>query len=109
MDALPGASWETFAMWKLGRLWFAMRKELALAWVLLKDSRSPLAARFAVVLAALYLLSPIDFVTDALPVLGWIDDGVVVVLLLKLASRLLPPELEAALRAKAGQRRPSAR
>lgn len=96
-------------MWKLGRLWFVLRKELALAWALLRDPRAPMGARLAVLAAGLYLLSPIDFVTDALPVLGWIDDGVVVVLLLKLASHLLPAELAAALRAKVGQRHPSAR
>lgn len=95
-------------MWKLGSLWFAMRKELALAWALLRDPRAPWSARIAVIVAALYLLSPVDFVTDALPVLGWIDDGLVVVLLLKLATRLLPPELAAALRAKVHQRRPAA-
>lgn len=96
-------------MWKLGRLWFALRKELALAWALLRDPRSPLSARLAVIAAALYLVSPIDFVTDALPMLGWIDDGVVVLLLFKLAGKLLPPELAAALRAKVDQRRPAAR
>lgn len=95
-------------MWKLGRVWFAMRKELALAWTLLRDSRSPLMARAAVVAAAVYLISPIDLVTDAIPLLGWIDDGVVVVMLLKLATRLLPAELAAALRAKVAQRRPAA-
>lgn len=96
-------------MWKFGRLWFALRKELALAWALLRDPRSPWSARIAVIVAALYLVSPIDFVTDALPVLGWIDDGVVVLLLFKLAAKLLPPELAAALRAKVDQRRPATR
>ena len=67
------------------------------------------SARIAVIVAALYLVSPIDFVTDALPVLGWIDDGVVVLLLFKLAAKLLPPELAAALRAKVDQRRPATR
>lgn len=96
-------------MWKLGRVWFALRKELALAWALLRDPRSPWSARLAVLAAALYLISPVDFVSDLLPLLGWIDDGVVVVLLLKLATRLLPTELAAALRAKVGQRQPAAR
>lgn len=96
-------------MWKIGRLWYLLRKELALAWALLRDPRAPLGAKTAVLVAALYLLSPIDLVTDALPILGWLDDGVVVILLLKLASRLLPPELAAALRMKVGQQSPTAR
>lgn len=96
-------------MWKLGRLWFALRKELALAWALLRDPRSPWSARIAVLAAALYLVSPIDFVSDLLPVLGWIDDGVIVLLLLKLATRLLPTDLATALRAKVAQRHQAAR
>ena len=95
-------------MWKLGRLWFVLRKELALAWALLRDPRTPWGARAAVVAAAIYLVSPIDLVTDAIPFLGWIDDGVVVLMLLKLATRLLPAELAAALRMKVAQRHPAA-
>lgn len=96
-------------MWKLGSLWFAMRKEIALAWALLRDPRSPWSARFAVLAAAIYLLSPIDFVSDLIPVLGWIDDGLMVVVLLKLATWLLPAELAAALRTKVSKGRPAAR
>ena len=87
-------------MWKLGRLLTTFRKELLLAWNLLRDPRTPLASRLAVGLALLYIISPIDLVVDFIPVLGWIDDGVIAWLLLQLAFRLLPPELAAALRSK---------
>lgn len=87
-------------MWKLGRLLTTFRKELLLGWNLLRDPRTPVTARLAIVLALLYVLSPIDLVPDVIPVLGWIDDGVIAWLLLQLAFRLLPPELAAALRSK---------
>ncbi|SIQ18440.1 DUF1232 domain-containing protein [Pseudacidovorax sp. RU35E] len=87
-------------MWKLGRLWWAMRKELLLAWAVLRDGRSPWGAKLAVLAAAAYLISPLDLVTDAIPVLGWLDDGIVVFLLLKLSQKLLPPGLADALRAR---------
>jgi uncharacterized membrane protein YkvA (DUF1232 family) len=42
----------------------------------------------------LYLVSPIDIVTDMIPVLGWIDDGVVVSVLVAEASQILVEQLK---------------
>lgn len=91
-------------MWKLGRLLSVFRKELRLAWALLRDPRAPKAAKLVTVLAALYVISPIDFVSDFIPVLGWLDDGVIAFLLLQLAFKFLPPELLAALQTQVGMR-----
>ena len=97
-------------MWKLGRLFAVLRKELLLAWALLRDPRAPKAAKLATVLAVLYVVSPIDLVSDFLPVLGWLDDGIVAYLLLQLAFKFLPPDLMSALRAKVETRiRPATR
>jgi uncharacterized membrane protein YkvA (DUF1232 family) len=87
-------------MFKLGMLWARFRKELILAWTILRDARTPASAKLATIAAVLYMLSPIDLVPDLIPILGWLDDGVVALLLLKLAQRLLPAELLAALKAK---------
>lgn len=62
-------------MWKLGRLLTVFRKELMLAWAVLRDPRSPKAAKLFTVLAALYVVSPIDFVPDTIPILGWLDEA----------------------------------
>lgn len=91
-------------MWKLGRLLTVFRKELRLAWAVLRDPRAPKAAKLVTVLAALYVVSPVDFVSDLIPVLGWLDDGVIAYLLLQLAFKFLPPELLASLRTRVGQR-----
>ncbi|WP_088890287.1 YkvA family protein [Leptolyngbya ohadii] len=46
--------------------------------------------RWIVVAASLfYLVSPIDFVTDAIPVIGWLDDGVIATILVTEASQML--------------------
>ena len=87
-------------MWKLGRLFTMFRKELLLAWAVLRDPRAPKAAKLVTVLAALYVVSPIDFVSDFIPVLGWLDDGLIAYFLLQLAFKFLPPDLLAALRSK---------
>ena len=87
-------------MWKLGRLWAMFRKELLLAWAVLRDPRAPRAAKLATVLAVLYVVSPIDLVSDFIPILGWLDDGLIAYLLLQLAFKFLPADLMASLRAK---------
>lgn len=46
--------------------------------------------RWIVILGSLlYLVSPIDLVTDALPVVGWLDDGAIVALLATEVSQIL--------------------
>ncbi len=91
-------------MWKLGRLFTMFRKELLLAWAVLRDPRAPKAAKLVTVLAALYVVSPIDFVSDFIPVLGWLDDGLIAYFLLQLAFKFLPAELLASLQARVSAR-----
>ena len=91
-------------MWKLGKLWLLLRKELALVWALMRDPRAPKAAKLTALLAVFYVLSPIDLVSDFIPVLGWLDDGVVAMLLIQLAMRFLPPDVHAALKAQIERR-----
>ena len=72
-------------MWKLGKLFAMFRKELLLAWAVLRDPRTPKSAKLAVVLAVLYVVSPIDLVSDFIPILGWLDDGLIAYVLLQVA------------------------
>ena len=87
-------------MWKLGRIVAMFRKELLLAWAVLRDPRTPTAAKLTTVLAILYVISPVDLVSDFIPILGWVDDGLIAYFLLQLAFKFLPPDLLAALRSK---------
>jgi uncharacterized membrane protein YkvA (DUF1232 family) len=95
-------------MWKIAMLVLRLRNELRFAWALLRDPRSPLAAKAAVVAAAVYVISPFDLIPDWIPVLGWLDDALISALLLKLAAHLLPQPLRDALRAEV-ERRAAAR
>jgi uncharacterized membrane protein YkvA (DUF1232 family) len=83
------------------------RKELLLAWAILKDARTPASAKLATLAAVLYVLSPVDLLPDLMPILGWLDDGVVALILLKLAQSLLPDELLALLKAKINRPKPT--
>lgn len=57
-----------------------------------KDSRVPRSAKVAVAFAGLWVLSPIDLIPEFLPVIGPLDDVVVVALTLRFAARRVPHE-----------------
>jgi uncharacterized membrane protein YkvA (DUF1232 family) len=57
-----------------------------------KDPRVPKRVKLAVGFAGLWVLSPIDLIPEFLPVIGPLDDIVVVALALRYAARHIPPE-----------------
>lgn len=63
---------------------------LTLARRLRRDPRVPRRARIAVLVAGLWVASPIDLVPEFLPVIGPLDDVVVAALLLRYAARQVP-------------------
>jgi len=58
--------------------------------VLRRDPRVPRRAKVAVVIAMLWVLSPIDLIPEFLPVIGPLDDIIAVALLLRYAGRSVP-------------------
>jgi len=58
-----------------------------------RDPRVPRSARVAIVVAGLWVLSPIDLIPEFIPVIGPLDDVVVVALALRYAARRVPPEV----------------
>ena len=58
-----------------------------------RDPRTPVVARVLALLVAAYALSPIDLIPDFIPVLGYLDDIVLVPLGLALVIRLLPDDV----------------
>jgi uncharacterized membrane protein YkvA (DUF1232 family) len=58
-----------------------------------KDPRVPRRAKIAVVIAGLWVVSPIDLIPEFLPVIGPLDDIVVVALALRYAARQVPREV----------------
>ena len=70
-----------------------IRKFIAFLHALATDPRVP--ARDKIVLAAIvvYLVSPLDFIPDWIPVLGYLDDAVVIILVLDYVFNALPEEI----------------
>lgn len=76
-----------------------------------RDPRVPWYAKALAVVVAGYALSPIDLIPDFIPVLGYLDDVILVPLGVLLVIRLIPPEIMAEHRglAEAAQERPVSR
>jgi uncharacterized membrane protein YkvA (DUF1232 family) len=58
-----------------------------------KDPRVPRRAKIAIVFAGLWVASPIDLIPEFLPVIGPLDDIVVVALALRYAGRQVPRDV----------------
>ena len=80
-------------MIRLLRLWRLGAGDLRLLWYALRHPQRPVWLLPAAALLAFYALEPVNF---ALPVLGFIDDFLLLPLLLHLVVRLLPAEIRAA-------------
>ena len=59
-------------------------------WFALRHAQTPLLAKAACAVAVGYALSPIDLIPDFIPVLGYLDDLILVPALIWLAMRMLP-------------------
>src|ERR671924_850408 len=69
-----------------------------------KDPRVPLYARIFAACVVGYAFSPIDLIPDPIPVLGYLDDLVLVPLGVALAMKMIPPDVLAECRERAQSR-----
>lgn len=81
----------------------ALKKELTALYYALQDRRLPPLPRITGLMAIAYALSPIDLIPDFIPVLGYLDDLVILPALIALTVRLIPGELMEECRKKAEQ------
>jgi uncharacterized membrane protein YkvA (DUF1232 family) len=96
-SAPPPTGWRARATaWARG-----IRRDVVAVWHAARDPRTPWTVRLLALLVAAYALSPIDLIPDAIPVLGMLDDLLLVPLGLLLVIRLLPPAVLADARTKA--------
>ncbi len=82
----------------------SLKREVIALWIAARSSLTPLGARLAAGAVAAYALSPVDLIPDFIPVIGYLDDIVIVPLGIALAIRLIPPALFADFRAQAAAR-----
>ena len=79
----------------------ALKRQALVVWFAARDPRTPLFPRLLALAVAAYALSPIDLIPDFIPVLGYLDDVIIVPLGVWLVLRLVPDEVIADARTKA--------
>lgn len=81
-----------------------IKRDVAALWLSVRDARVPWYAKFVAGAVAAYALSPLDLIPDFIPVLGYLDDLVIVPLGVLVAVKLVPAELMVELREEAARR-----
>ena len=84
----------------LKRISRTLKREVRVYQLVLKDSRTPLLAKVLLGLAVGYALMPFDIIPDFIPVIGHLDDLVIIPVLVILALKLTPKEVIEECRAK---------
>lgn len=70
-----------------------LKRDVHALWLAARDPRTPWLAKALALFVAAYALSPIDLIPDFIPVLGYLDDLIIVPLGIWLVIRLIPAEL----------------
>ena len=83
-------------MWKRGvLLWRVVRGDARRLWFVLRHPAAPTWLKVGTALIVLYVLSPVDLIPDVIPILGWIDDIVIVPFAIRWLLGRLPPQVRA--------------
>ncbi len=81
-----------------------LKRDVVALWIAARDPRTPWHAKALAAAVAAYALSPIDLIPDFIPILGYLDDLLIVPAGIAVAVRLIPIELMAEFRREAEQR-----
>lgn len=88
-----------------------IKRDVHAVWLAARDLRTPLLAKVLALIVAAYAVSPIDLIPDFIPIIGYLDDLIIVPLGIMLVVRLTPAEVMREHRETAAQasRRPVSR
>jgi uncharacterized membrane protein YkvA (DUF1232 family) len=78
-----------------------LKTEVHALWLACRDLRVPRRARLLAAMVAAYALSPIDLIPDFIPVLGYLDDLILLPLGILLVVKMIPADVLADCRARA--------
>jgi uncharacterized membrane protein YkvA (DUF1232 family) len=78
-----------------------LKREIHAVYLAMKDPRTPWYARVLAAIIVGYAFSPIDLIPDPIPILGYLDDLVLLPLGILLLVKIIPPEVLQECRAKA--------
>ncbi|WP_298940391.1 YkvA family protein [uncultured Dysgonomonas sp.] len=78
-----------------------LKTELIAIYLAMKDNRTPLFTKIMIALTISYAFSPVDLIPDFIPILGYLDDLVLLPLMIRMCIKLIPPKVLAECRIKA--------
>ena len=78
-----------------------LKTDIPALFLALKDSRTPAAAKLFAAITVVYALSPIDLIPDFIPVLGYLDDAILLPLLVAMTLNFIPEDVFESCRAQA--------
>jgi uncharacterized membrane protein YkvA (DUF1232 family) len=82
--------------------WVArVKQDAVMLWFARSHPRTPLLPKLLSIATAAYVLSPIDLIPDFIPVIGYLDEWIIVPIMIWVVARLLPDDVIAESRAKA--------
>jgi uncharacterized membrane protein YkvA (DUF1232 family) len=79
----------------------AVKRDAILLWLAARHPEVPLGAKLLAAAIAAYAFSPVDLIPDVIPVIGFLDEVILLPGLVWLTLRLIPDGLRATLRAEA--------
>lgn len=79
----------------------ALKADIPAVFLALKAKETPLIAKIAAGITVAYALSPIDLIPDFVPILGYLDDVILLPALVSLTLKLIPSDIMEACRTQA--------
>lgn len=83
----------------LSRIRFLLKaggRDAALLWYALRQPETPRFIKIGAILLALYVFSPLDVLSDLIPILGWLDDVTLLALGIPFLLKRVPPHIRQA-------------
>ena len=71
----------------------ALKKELSALYYAYRHPHTGLAPRLVILLTIGYAMSPVDLIPDFIPIIGHLDDLIIIPLLISLSVRLIPADV----------------
>lgn len=81
----------------------AIKRDVIALWLAARDRRTPWYAKLLAAFVAAYALSPIDLIPDFIPILGYLDDLIILPVGIMASVALIPSGLMAEFRTRAEQ------
>lgn len=70
-----------------------LKMDIPTLYLAFKDSETPIIAKIIAAITVAYALSPVDLIPDFIPVLGYLDDVILLPFLVYLSIKLIPEEV----------------